>query len=161
MINKVKKLETYEQVKEKALTLLEFRSHSKSELSQKLKIAGAEEESIERVMLFLEEYNLINDEEYAKRYAADLKNLKKLGKNRIKSELFRKGISSETVENVMSDFEEDDEELLYELVCKKLKNNFEKKNKDKAIRYFLYRGYGFEEIKSCMECAENEYMCRE
>ena len=37
------------------------------------------------------------------------------------------------------------------LVCRKLGNNFEQKNIDKVIRYFLYRGYKFNDIKNCID----------
>ena len=37
------------------------------------------------------------------------------------------------------------------LISKKLKGNFEQKNCDKAIRYFLYRGYELSDIKNIIE----------
>ena len=39
------------------------------------------------------------------------------------------------------------EDMLLPLVEKRLKGDFEKKNIDKCIRYFMYRGYGFSDIK--------------
>lgn len=144
----------FSQTKEKALRLLEFRNHSEGELRQKLKIAGALEEDIEKVIEFLKEYNLINDKEYAKRLALDLKNLKKYGERRIRSELMSKGISSEFVEEAISELPEFDEDVLVQLVEKRLKGDFEKKNKDRVLRYFLSRGYSFDEIKKAIEKIE-------
>lgn len=151
----VKILENYEETKEKALRILEFRNHSEKEISRKLLQAGAKPEDIEKTIEFLKEYHLINDEAYAKALAHDLQHLKKYGKNRIKSELFEKGISCDIVEEIMSTFS-DDEDVLTELVRKRIKNDFDKKNKDKIMRYFIYRGYSADEIRNCINSLEQE-----
>ncbi|MCD8390369.1 MAG: recombination regulator RecX [Firmicutes bacterium] len=151
-----KKTLNYEETKEKALRLLEFRAHSERELKDKLKRAGAQSEDIERALDFCREYGFVNDAEYARRKACDLKNLKKYGKRRIAQELYSKGISSEITDAVLAETEDDEEEL-YALVKKKLGGDFEQKNIDKCIRYFIYRGYGVSEIKKCAERARGEF----
>ncbi len=156
MIMEEKKILNYEQTKEKALRLLEFRAHSEKELKDKLIRAGATEENIEKALDFCREYKLVNDELYAKRKAKDLQNLKKFGKYRIKSELSQKGIASDLIELALSELDEDESNRLEPLVRKKLSGNFEKKNIDKCIRYFIYRGYGFGDIKSCIENIKTE-----
>lgn len=144
----------YASAKEKALKLLEFRAHSKKELYDKLIQKGADNIVASDVISFLTEYNLINDEDYAKRYAHDLVNLKKLGKSRVRTELLKKGISQEIIAQILSELEEIDEDNLYELILKKLKGDFDKKNKDKTMRYFIYKGYSPDRIKDCIEKAE-------
>ena len=47
--------------------------------------------------------------------------------------------------------------MLLPLVEKRLKGDFEKKNIDKCIRYFMYRGYGFSDIKNCIYNIKEEY----
>ena len=89
--------------------------------------------------------------------AKDLKNLKKYGKRRIKSELYSKGIDAEYVEEAVSYLDEDEEDMLLPLVEKRLKGDFEKKNIDKCIRYFMYRGYGFSDIKNCIDNIKEKY----
>ena len=149
---------TYEQAKEKALRLLEFRSHSERELRDKLRRAGAEDEDTDRIIEFCREYNFINDEDFARRKAADLKNIKKYGRNRIKSELYSVGISSDIIDEVMCGMDFDDtEDVLMPLVDKKLKGDFERKNTDKCIRYFMYRGYDLSDIKRCIDALRAEY----
>lgn len=144
------KILTREQTKEKALRLLEYRSHSVSELRQKLRLKGGQPEDIEFAVEFCVKYGFLNDEKYAEHLARDLSNLKKLGRKRIKSELIHKGISPDTADMVLSEIEDDDEELL-KLVEKKLKGDFNKKNCDKAIRYLIYRGYELGDIKKAIE----------
>ncbi len=155
--NTEKKELTFEQAKDKALRLLEFRSHSERELKDKLRRAGAKDEDIEEILEFCRNYGFVNDLAYAKLKARDLKNLKKYGIKRIKAELYSKGISAEYVEEAVSELDEDEEDILLPLVEKKLKGNFEKKNIDKCIRYFIYRGYDFGDIKSCIENIKQDY----
>lgn len=144
-----KKKLTYEQTKEKALRLLEFRSHSEEELRQKLVRAGGSE--IERVLEFCRKYKFTDDRSYAKRLALDLQNLKKYGKRRIKEELLSKGIEYDFAEEALALLEAEESGRLMPLVEKKINNNFEQKNVDKTIRYFLYRGYNFKDIKACID----------
>lgn len=152
-----KKELTFEMAKDKALRLLEFRSHSERELKDKLRRAGAKDEDIEEILEFCRNYGFVNDRSYAISKAKDLKNLKKYGKKRIKAELYSKGIPAEYVEEAVSELDEDEEDMLLPLVEKKLRGDFGKKNVDKCIRYFLYRGYSFGDIKNCIENIKQEY----
>ncbi len=147
----------YEQAKEKALRLLEFRSHSEQELRMKLKRAGARDEDIGEILDFCRNYGFVNDREYALRKARDLKNLKKYGKRRIYAELKHRGISEEDAAIAVSELEDDEEDTLYPLAEKKLNGNFERKNIDKCIRYFISRGYEIGDIKRCIERIKGEW----
>ncbi len=154
-----KKELTKSEAKDKALRLLGFRAHSEKELLEKLRRAGANPEDFDEIVAFLKEYNFINDSEYARRYAKDLQNLKRYGKRRIILELKNKGISEEDIENALLELSEDTEDVLLLLVRKKLSGNFDRKNIDRAFRYFAYRGYDFDEIKTCVEKVKEE--CQE
>lgn len=147
---------SYEQAKNKALRLLEYRTHSERELYDKLKRAGAENDDIENIIEFLREYNLVNDREFAARYAKDLKNLKKMGKKRVKAELIKKGISSEFAESAIEEIEWEEEDVLYPMVKKKLAGDFERKSIDRCVRYFLYKGYSYDDIKNAIERIQSE-----
>lgn len=146
---------TYEQAKDKALRLLTFRAHSEKELSEKLKRAGAKEDDIEHILEFCREYGFLNDRTYALRKAKDLYNLKKYGAQRIKQELYHLGICAEYVEEALSEINFDSDRLLA-LIRKRIGNDFEKKNIDKCIRYFIYRGYSINEIKDCISILKEE-----
>lgn len=150
------------QAKEKALRLLEFRSHSEKELRDKLLRAGAKAEDLPEIFDFLREYFFINDAEYAKKLARDLQNLNKYGIRRIRDELKSRGIQGEDLENAMLELSDEEEDQLLPLMERKLSGNFDKKNIDRAIRYFAYRGYGFDDIKSAIgkirgEALEEEF----
>ena len=147
----------YSATKEKALRLLEFRNHSTGELKKKLTIAGANSEDIDKVIEFLEEYNLVDDRDYAKRLALDLQNLKKYGIIRIRQELASRGISSEYIEEAIDELPEPDNDEFLALVEKRLNGNFERKNKDRVIRYFLNKGYSLDTIKRAVSDIETNY----
>ncbi len=154
-MEETKKL-TYEQAKDKALNMLAFRSHSEKELYNKLIIKGADENDATDIIEFCRKYNLVCDRTFAINKAKDLRNLKKYGKYRIKTELQQSGISSEYIEDALSQIEDIDA-LSQSLVEKKLRGDFSKKNIDRAIRYFLNKGYSFHSIKECIErITENE-----
>jgi regulatory protein len=147
-----KKQLNFEQAKEKALRLLEFRSHSERELTNKLLYAGADRDDIEEILEFCRRYGFVNDRSYAERKAKDLKNLKRFGKRRIVQELRAKGISAEDIEAAVEELDfEDAEDTLYPLVEKKLAGDFERKSIDRCMRYFIYRGYEISDIKNCIE----------
>lgn len=141
---------TKEDVKEKALRVLEFRNHSEHELREKLYRFGGEEEDINFAIEFCKEYGFLNDEHYAAALARDLSNLKKYGKHRIKTELLKRGIDSLYIESALSEIEDSDD-VLTSLVSKKLKGSFEKKDIERTIRYFIYCGYNLTDIKHAIE----------
>ncbi len=157
-MKKPKPLLTYEAVKEKALRLLEFRSHSKFELRNKLRMAQASEEHIDAVIEFCKEYGFINDLAYATHKANDLVNLKKYGIRRVKSELKAKGIADYIIDDVIENLnKESEKDVLIALINKKLKGDFSDKNKDKCLRYFIYRGYDLYDIKNAIALIEEGF----
>ncbi len=156
MIKEKKELSP-EEAKEKALRLLEYRSHSEKELERKLVAAGAVREDLPPIMDFLKEYGFLDDTDYAKRLARDLHNLKKFGKRRISAELKQKGISGDALEEALSELEFEEEDMLLPLMERKIGSDFDKKNVDRAIRYFLYRGYGFDDIKACIDKLKTDF----
>lgn len=145
-----KKELSFRQVKEKALRLLEYRTQSEYELKQKLLRAGGTTEDIKSVIEFCKEYGFVNDRSYAEALAKDLSKLKKFGKQRIRQELHKRGIDSELIDYALLEIE-DNEDVLETMISKKLNGNFERKNCDKAIRYFIYRGYELSNIKNAIE----------
>ena len=143
--------------KEKALRYLEYRTHSEKELTDKLKRAGANEEDIPSIIEFLKEYGFLNDAENAKHLARDMQNLKKYGKNRIISELKFRGIDSEYIEDAIAELGDSERDTLYPLVARRLGNDFDRKNIEKTVRYFAYRGYKYDDIKSCIDELKEEF----
>lgn len=147
----IKKELSKNEAKEKALRLLSYRSHSEKELLDKLILAGAKREDLPYVLEFVREYGFVNDREYAMHLAKDLQNLKKYGKKRIVLELKKRGICDDDIENAVLELSDEEADALFPLMKRKIGGNFEQKNIDRAIRYFAYRGYDFDDIKKAIE----------
>ena len=136
-----------------ALKIVEFKDRTEKEIREKLKQKGYDENTIEDEVEFLKNYGFINDSRYAERFTNDAINLKKWGKSRIKTELLRKGVNREIVENVIEDaFSEIDEDRLFLEMQKRFKNSDFSNIKERAriFNFFIRRGFTPEEIKGAM-----------
>ena len=90
---------------------------------------------------------------YAIMYAKDCRKLKKWGPERIKAELYKKGVKPEYIENALSESDtEDTEEIIDALLEKRIKNTpIDLKEKQKHINFLLRRGFKYDDIKSVIE----------
>ena len=137
-IEKVLLEEEHAKAKDQALRYLGYRQRSEKEIRDKLNKIGFSEDIIGNTILYLKEYNLVDDLEFAKSFAKDKINLNGFGPQRIKHELYRKGISSDIIQKVLE--EDKDEEYLraLELGKKKLPSY---KNDDRNAKYRKLGGY--------------------
>ena len=94
--------------REKALYLLEHRSHSKRELTEKIARTAASREAAQAAADRLEEIGLIDDKAFAESYARELFLRKRFGALRVRQELSRKGIDRELIDQVMAPYLEED-----------------------------------------------------
>ena len=149
-LSNIKNTAVFEDAKNYAAKLISSKSYTVKAMKEKLLNHIGDEEITEKTINFLKEYKLLDDYDYAMRYAHDLIHLKKLGLKRVKWKLCEKGIPSSIAEKVLEelDFEDTISENLESLAIKKLANNFDIKNIMKVKRYLASRGYSFDEINS-------------
>lgn len=136
-----------------ALNVVEFKDRTEKEIREKLTQKGYDENTIEEEIEFLKSYGFIDDSRYAGRFTHDAINLKKWGKARIKTELLRKGIDREIVENTIEDaFCELDGDRLFLEMQKRFKNSdFSNiKERTRIFNFYLRRGFSPNEIKGAM-----------
>lgn len=88
----------------------------------KLKSGGYPDDVIECAIDTLTEYGYLNDERYTRNYIESMRDYKGKSRREIVSKLYQKGIASELIERVISEYEFDE----YSLVIKAL----DKKNVD-------------------------------
>lgn len=138
----------------KATELLSIRDHSARELLTKLRQKGysqGAEEAIEK----LTQYGYVDDRRFARAYASELQRLKKFGKRRIESELFKKGIDREIIYEVLEELDFDNGELVSIIVSiierKYIRNLDSEKGVQKTVNALIRMGYGFGEIKQAIE----------
>lgn len=138
--------DNYIKGKTSALRFIERSFKTETQVYDNLIKKGYEIKTIDRVMCFLKEYNFIDDDKYVLMYVKD--KIKLQGKNKIKYNLIKKGISEEKIiENLKNiDFCIERETALklgekkYKVICKSEKDN----NKAyKKLADYLYRS-GFE-----------------
>ena len=145
----IKNTAVFEDAKNYAAKLISTRSYTEKAIREKLVSHIGDKEIIEKTISFLKEYKLIDDYDYATRYAHDLVHLKKLGMSSLRWKLKEKGICPPTIEKVLSelDFSDEMEENLQNLAQKKLNGNYDIKNIMKVKRYLATRGYSFDDIE--------------
>lgn len=134
--------------RERALYLLESRSHTRKELVDKL-TKTSDEELAELVACRMEELGLINDEDYAERYTRQLVN-KGYGAQRVRRQLAQKGINREQIDRQLEALAQtvDVDETLAAIITRKYTRYLgDKKGEDKTIAALMRLGYRYEDIR--------------
>ncbi len=146
----LKELSKKHEAKLKALNLLARRAHSKRELTIKLLQRKIEKEIIDQIIAELETSGFLNDAEFAKLYADEKISRKRSGPLKIKSELLKKGIEKEIIDETIAAI---DRQTVYEnckyLLEKKMKfirETDERKLRNKLYSYLNSKGYEAEII---------------
>lgn len=145
-----------------AMYSLDIRDHSEKEMRTKL-LRKFDKNAVDDAVEKLLDLGLINDERYARLYARDLFEYKKYGRQRIKSELYRKGIASEVSNIVLDEIFEDEEtdniKRIVDIINKKYYNKMNDENSRKKVFSALVRlGYGFSDIREAMNnYSDDEY----
>ncbi|MBF8984269.1 recombination regulator RecX [Lutibacter sp. B2] len=147
--------ENYLKAKSKALKLLHFSSRTEKEIRDRLRKNEYEDDTIDRVIVFLKEYEFINDEYLTKNMINNKLNNKKYGSKRIKQDLQRKGVDASIIESSMEDYVDEEIEyenaiLLAEKKLKGLKDDDPRKIYEKVGRYLAYRGYNYDIIRKVL-----------
>lgn len=149
-LDTIKNTAIFEDAKSYAANLISSRSYTVKGMREKLIAHIGDEEITEKTIAFLKEYKLLDDYDYALRYAHDLVHLKKYGIRQVKWKLREKGLSASVAEKALEElnFESTVSENLESVAIKRLGGNFDIKNIAKVKRYLASRGYGFDEINS-------------
>lgn len=156
LFKQIKEAEETQAAKDRCYLLLSGRDHSGHELRQKLIKKGFTTESAEKVVQEFSENGLLNDREFALRFASDKAEFNKWGPEKIRSELFKKGISRQIIEDVIQNTTQNLEQsqICVDLVLKRRKNFLREedpfKRKQKIYRYLFGKGYGPEQINKAL-----------
>ena len=139
--------------KDKAMWLISFRDHSRRELLDKLR-KDYPEDVAEAAVDRLEELGLIDDGRYARRYTADLINLKHLSERGIRQKLTEKGIDRDLIDEILEETEVDEDEQIRTIIEKKYAGKLnDEKLRRRAVAALQRLGFGYQSIKSVL----NEY----
>ena len=148
-----------------ALNYCLMRPHSKKEISdylwkktlnRKLKNRktgefyekkGVSKNSVEQVLIRLIEKKYIDDEKFAKFWVENRNQRKGSSIKKLKTELFSKGVSSDIIEQVLSESNRNDEDEIQKIIAKKAKKYTDEQ---KLIAYLARQGFSFDEIKKAI-----------
>ncbi len=156
-LSEIKKAADLLSAREKALNLLENRSHSEKELYDKL-CRVFSPEIAEDVTSHMVELGLVDDASYARRLALSLWSDKGYGPYRIRQYLSQKGFSPELIGEVldeMSDKIEEEsvgkiEDIIRRKYVKYLSGG-DNGAKNKVVNGLMRLGYGYDEIKTALK----------
>lgn len=143
----------YVKAYQKADRFIGFKMRTEKEVRDKLKAEEYSQDIIERVIASMLKYKYIDDEAYSRMYARDCRKLKKWGPQRIKAELYKRGINENTADKALSELDiEDTDEIIEVLLEKRIKNTpIDLKEKQKHFNFLLRRGFNSEDIKRVIE----------
>ena len=137
--------------KDYAVKLLAVKDRTEKELRDKLIEKHYTTEEIDAAIESMASYGYINDRAYAEKYLKDGLNVRGHGEGRIKTELLRRGVSRETVEEVLSEIEPElGAERMSEIFDRRFANAdlSSPKERNRIFGYFARRGFAPHEIWS-------------
>ncbi len=141
--------EEYNKAKFLVLRYLTLRPRTRFELNRYLKNKGFDQTLINKTLKTVDDMGLINDDDYAQRYALELIKKGKDGYGSILNKLFKRGIKAEKAKTILNDLIKEDEEFqtAIKLANKKLKSI---KHKEKSVKirsinsYLIRKGFSFD-----------------
>lgn len=118
-------------------------------LQKKGYVAAVIDYAVER----LSYYGYVDDKEYCRAYVGGISGK---SKRAIQAQLLKRGVDMETVEEALSDYEDDGEQV-FALLEKYLRGKeLTRENIYKASRYLVSKGYDYDAVKEACERLESE-----
>ncbi len=150
-LKEVKDASDSKRCKDKAMWLLSFRDHSRRELFDKLRRdypADTAQKAVQRC----EELGLIDDARFARRYSADLFNLKHLSRKGVRQKLKEKGIDQDVIEEVLDEYDVDEDEQIRAILSRMSMRSFSDEKQLRRIYAKLIRmGYSYAAVRSALD----------
>lgn len=144
---KLKDTSRFDKAYNQALGLLARRARSRWELEQYLTRKGYESELQEQIFNKLSEYGYVDDEAFARSWVENRRLLKPISKRRLLQELKLKRISEDIINEVLSEDETVEQDVLRDLIVRKRRQT---KYQDdiKLMQYLIRQGYSYGDVKS-------------
>lgn len=146
----------YKKAVNKCYDLLSRRDHSVKELKTKL-LRTVDEENAQRAIDRMLELGYLDDEKYASILLKHLVEDKKMSRAFIKQEMYKRGISSDIVSNLLEDIEIDNVSSIIDLILSKYRMKLNDKNGlEKVIAALMRKGFSYSDIKEAIRRIEND-----
>ena len=147
----------YRKAFNKCADYLSRRSHSEKELLDKLIKGGVDRDSAVKAIERFKELGYINDRDFAFEYTEYLLNSKRYSLNRVKQELYYKGISKDIISEVIDGIETDQAQTVINIINKSYVRKLnEEGGREKVIAALMRRGFSYSDIKEAFNRLEND-----
>lgn len=151
-VKEIKKLiseQEFECCKQSALNSITRAEKSESKMREKL-LGRYSDDAVNRTIDFLKKYSFIDDERYAQRIVVNDQNFKRNGINKIRQNLYQKGLDRVDIEKSL-EFLDEDKELenaiyLAEKRLRKIKETDKYIIKKKLYQHLSYKGFRYNVI---------------
>ncbi len=137
----------------KAADLLSRRDHSTCELLQKLRQKGFDAEAAQEAADRMQELGYLDDRRFAETYAAELAQSKGFGIRRIATELFRKGIARDIIDEVLGTLELPEDGLQALIRRKYARSLSTEQGVRRTFNALVRMGYAPDEIREALQQA--------
>lgn len=139
---------------EKALYLLEHRSHSKKELEQKI-ARTVPRAAAQAAAQKMEDLGLVDDADYARRCAQMLYR-KGYARRRVQFALAQKGIDAQAAQQALDAFEPEPVQAARAVLAKKYRGLADEKVRRRAAAALQRMGYRGEDVRAALEYEEED-----
>lgn len=137
--------------KRKAYELIQNNPKSENKIRERLKKEKYDSEIIEKTITFLYNFDLLNDEEFSKKYIHDYLLKKKAGKYKLINKLQENGIKYDLALKVTNNLIDDELELKMINQILETEKKFDILDKNKIFRMLLNRGFNSEIIRKIID----------
>lgn len=147
----------YKKAFNKCADYLSRRNHSERELLDKVLKSGVDRNSTLKAIERFKELGYINDRDFAFEYTEYLINSKRYSVNRVKQELFHKGIAKDIISEAIDGIEADQAQTVVDIINKSyIRKLTEDGGKEKVIAALMRRGFSYSDIKEAFNRLEND-----
>ena len=146
--------------REKALSLLSARAYTERGLHDKL-VAITDEDSAWEAVLRMKELGLLDDLDYARRYAAERVNTKGYSASHTRQALRQKGIAPDIIDEAMVEFDDaDPQPMIARIIIRRYLNHIQTEpGQRKTIDALSRKGFHWSDIRTVINnlLDDNEY----
>lgn len=134
----------------RALYYLQFGPRTVSQMRTYLLRKDYNAEYIEVVLEMLIKEHYLNDELLARTFVEDRQHFKPRSRRQLQAELRKKGIGSETIEQVLSELEDNDQIEAIKILTHKKMRQTRYQDQTKMTQYLLRQGFSYNDVKQVL-----------
>jgi regulatory protein len=155
-------LETWKQASQddkvlgRALQYAMIRPRSRWEMQSYLERKKASPPLVEAILNKLSNLRMLDDLEFARSWVANRRLLRPTSKRKLQQELRAKRVGNDVIEQVLSEDETTEQDVLTELVAKKRQQTKFKNDDLKLMQFLARQGFSYGDIKAALEVDDED-----